>query len=907
MATSVIGSGRLARERSHTDPGHVSRIPSRSPHVPATPRVPPPVSTFSTPRRESRSIPPGRGYAAIAESSGSELSLHGDRGRALFVTNAVIAPSSSSSSEEIETSQFSPYVRVNSPARSSHRPQRNQPSGGRSAQTGLGLGLSTPGTMGNGQSHTTPLIGSSMPDDIESEYNSDPEDEDADSGASSAHLRSLVLDRQMFRPPNLNRNGSATSGDVLPNPWESTNVRPSEGDQRRRELIELVNGMDNDSLGSAQAYGHDDNLSDDEYTGEQGLAISPSDDFHNNVDVTLKPRDENANFVRHRPPSSGQATPRQPPSAPTVMGFSGSRPEYSSPRKFPGIMATGQRTEAHRNIGNEFSPLSEYSGDEDAHHTPNRVPSPPLQRARRSPLIKDRPSSRGFLEGDRPSSSRDTSGRAPVVGVALPPSTRLRGTDSRGPPGSTHRTSREMLGTSSLRSNSDGAHSTAGTRSIDRSREPKGKNASPVPVRHTALPHSDSSSSIESFRWRNEDQEISVDAEAIFEQLDTGRQPGGTETSATHPQRQGKGRNFQTSYPPEFPPPRETPNKLSQPTTKLPNSHGAPRAHEGTNTMQPPRRTDRERSSLASDFEQRTWLSTISSSAYHSLLDRYGEVEIKRQQIIWDLCESERAFVRRLQTFVRLFIRPLRMKDSVTWLAGVPIEVARLFDWLEDIINLHAQISSALRAIVSEQYPIVMRIAGRVRSFVSRLEVHQPYVVRLESTTILIKRLSGEFGSDFGEFIRIQQEHDDCHGWSVEAFLVEPVNRLVDYPIHFKVRFTTRTSPFIPTIICHRTAPPRCYAPRPPRLPGHFLTPPLHGNCRSCDARSEAPGGRVRVSKGPTRAYSRPACQSPAGSPIAEAPCQREIRSRRFSWQSSHIYDRRGSSKARALSANRWG
>ncbi|KAI0289009.1 Dbl homology domain-containing protein, partial [Russula brevipes] len=182
-----------------------------------------------------------------------------------------------------------------------------------------------------------------------------------------------------------------------------------------------------------------------------------------------------------------------------------------------------------------------------------------------------------------------------------------------------------------------------------------------------------------------------------------------------------------------------------------------------------------------------TWLSTISSSAYHSLLDRYGEVEIKRQQIIWDLCETERAFVRQLQTFVRLFICPLRMKDSVTWLAGIPTEVARLFDWLEDIINLHTQISSALRAIVSEQYPIVMRIAGRVRSFVSRLEVHQPYVVRLESATLLIKRLSGESNSDFGEFIRIQQELDECQGWSVEAFLVEPVNRLVDYPIHFKV------------------------------------------------------------------------------------------------------------------------
>lgn len=35
----------------------------------------------------------------------------------------------------------------------------------------------------------------------------------------------------------------------------------------------------------------------------------------------------------------------------------------------------------------------------------------------------------------------------------------------------------------------------------------------------------------------------------------------------------------------------------------------------------------------------------------------------------------------------------------------------------------------------------------------------------------MIKRLSGESKSDFGEFIRIQQEQDECHGWSVEAEL----------------------------------------------------------------------------------------------------------------------------------------
>jgi hypothetical protein len=806
VTAPVIGAGRLARERSHTDPGHVSRIPSRSPHVQAIPRVPPPVSTFSTPGQEPQVVRHNRGYAAISNSSGSELSLQGDRGRALFVTNAVIVPSSSSSSEEVEACQLSPYVRVKHPAWSSHMLQRIQPFGGRSAQSGVGLGLGTQGTMGDSHSNATRHIGSSMPDgDIESEYNSDPGDEDAgppiSSSASSAHLRSLVLNRQILRSPDLSRNNSASSGDALPNPWSSSAVKSSEGDQRRRELIELVNGMDHGSLDSAQPCEYDDSLSDDEYVGEQGLAISPSDDFGNITDITLKPDHENRPFSWRRSPGAGQAmaTPRQLPSAPISMAFSGDNSEYPSPRNLSRTIARDQQmTEIHRNDkGDDFSPLSEYSGDEDVHHALNKATSPSaqVQRIRQSPQARDRPLFGGICEGDRSLSPRESSGRAPTVGIALASSTRLRSSGSRRPSGSTHRTTREMLATSSLTSNFDGAHSSGVTQSLDRVR--KGTQRSPAPMRDTILPHADSSSSIESLRWQHqhEGQDISVDAEAIFEQLRVGRgrPPAANETSSVHSQREVQERKSQMNYPSKTSSesPRDTGNSLPQTKTDTPNSHDVAGVYERTNTIQVTRGD--ARNSQASELEQRTWLSTISSSAYHSLLDRYGEVEIKRQQIIWDLCEAEKTFVRRLQTFVRLFIRPLRIKDSVTWLAGVPMEVARLFDWLEDIINLHAQISSALRAVVSEQYPIVMRIAGRVRSFVSRLEVHQPYVVRLESTTLLIKRLSGERSSDFGEWIRIQQEQDECHGWSVEAFLVEPVNRLVDYPIHFKVRFTSRT------------------------------------------------------------------------------------------------------------------
>ena len=828
MSGSVISSNRLARERSRTDPGHVSRIPARSPHLPATSRVPPPVSAFSTPGRAPHGTPLSRRYAALSDSSGSELNLQGERGRALFVTNALIVPSSSSSSEEIETSQ--PASNADPLVASSHITQRNYPY---DRKPPVGLGLGTPTRLSNihahSRSHAAPLAASDMPEiKIENEHNFGLGDEDAgalavSSSASSAYLHSLTPNRRTLRSPKLTRNIGTTSGGILPNPWDSSDVKLNESDQRRRELIELVNEMDHGFLGSAQSYDYD-SLSDDEYAGEQGLAISPSDNFDNNTNTPLRLGD--GDDLRRLSLVSGtnQATPRQ---RPMRIALAGEHTEYSPLTNLPSTLGrvNNQTVVAHRKEQEpEFSPLSDYSDDEEAQYSPNNTgASLPPQRNHRGPLTHDL--LRSKHEGDYHLSSRESSNRAPIVSPALPIPTR-RGSGTGDCSEKARRTSRESPVASSPKANFHGTHSSAGTRNLSRVRERNGGTQhSPARVSDAPLPHTDSASSISSLRWHNEDQDISVSAEVVFEQLNTGRQSAAIGDPPAQSQWQSKGRKLPTVYPTKSPSPRETPISHPQSVANLPKSHDIHRAYEGVDPVLLAQRE--QRNSQASGSEQRTWLSTISSSVYHSLQDRYGEVEMERQQIIWDLCETERIFVRRLRTFVRLFICPLRMKDSVTWLAGVPPEVARLFDWLEDIINIHAQLSSALRAIVSEQYPIVRHIAGKVRSFVSHLEVHQPYVVRLESTTLLIKRLTEESSSDFGEFIRIQQEQDECHGWSVEAFLVEPVNRLVDYPIHFKVR-TEMSLPFVLRAYHHLPAPPGCDTPGSSGSPRHSFPPPLH-------------------------------------------------------------------------------
>jgi len=45
--------------------------------------------------------------------------------------------------------------------------------------------------------------------------------------------------------------------------------------------------------------------------------------------------------------------------------------------------------------------------------------------------------------------------------------------------------------------------------------------------------------------------------------------------------------------------------------------------------------------------------------------------------------------------------------DSGTWISGVPPEIARLFDCLEDILVLHTQILSPPGTTQDAQYPVV--------------------------------------------------------------------------------------------------------------------------------------------------------------------------------------------------------
>lgn len=167
--------------------------------------------------------------------------------------------------------------------------------------------------------------------------------------------------------------------------------------------------------------------------------------------------------------------------------------------------------------------------------------------------------------------------------------------------------------------------------------------------------------------------------------------------------------------------------------------------------------------------------------------------ETKRRKIICEFCDSEETFVARLHVCVQLFILPLRVRNSKAWVDGVPSDIARFLDWFEDIANLHARhivptLRNVQRAVAHPEQNSVRCISEPLLTLIPRLEIYQPYLVRLRSIANAVGRMVSERDNDFGEFVAIQQRTPECGGWGLEEFLFEPMNRLTKYCDFFSVR-----------------------------------------------------------------------------------------------------------------------
>ncbi|KAL9939382.1 hypothetical protein V8E36_002195 [Tilletia maclaganii] len=180
-----------------------------------------------------------------------------------------------------------------------------------------------------------------------------------------------------------------------------------------------------------------------------------------------------------------------------------------------------------------------------------------------------------------------------------------------------------------------------------------------------------------------------------------------------------------------------------------------------------------------------SWRSQLPDATYRSLLSQWGPQEMHRQQVLWELCETERSFLQAISSVQKTFAWPLRTPEG-RWIKGIPTLVARLFDWLQDILQLHWEIYSTLRRARRQQIPVLVSIAARLQRHVLKLDVYQPYLVRYEAITQSIEEMVRSEDSVFGQFVRMQMQLCSCNTMSFSSLLLKPIQRLMKYPLFFK-------------------------------------------------------------------------------------------------------------------------
>ncbi|KAL1409932.1 hypothetical protein Q8F55_003931 [Vanrija albida] len=164
-----------------------------------------------------------------------------------------------------------------------------------------------------------------------------------------------------------------------------------------------------------------------------------------------------------------------------------------------------------------------------------------------------------------------------------------------------------------------------------------------------------------------------------------------------------------------------------------------------------------------------------------------GPNEINRQEVMWELCETEAAFVRSCRDVLRLFVTPLRTPHG-DWMSGVPPGACELFESLEAITQTHAEISTSLH-LMRRRSNEILDVGEFVKQFskwVARLACHEPYLVLFNPICALIDESSRDDTSTFGEFLRMQTRDKALGSLSLGSMLLKPVQRLTKYPLFLK-------------------------------------------------------------------------------------------------------------------------
>lgn len=195
--------------------------------------------------------------------------------------------------------------------------------------------------------------------------------------------------------------------------------------------------------------------------------------------------------------------------------------------------------------------------------------------------------------------------------------------------------------------------------------------------------------------------------------------------------------------------------------------------------------------------EQKLWINTVPKE----IADSTGDKEKKRQEVISEICYTERDFVKDLEYLRDFWILPLRGK--VNGVSAIPSQrrekvVRNIFSNIVDQPSIHAVSSRFAKSLTERQQksPVVNHIGDIFLEFVPQFEPFIHYGAKqLEAKFEFENERS--INKDFAKFVDDVERRRESRKLELNGYLTKPTTRLARYPLLLEnvLKYTDEDNP----------------------------------------------------------------------------------------------------------------
>ncbi|CAG8545852.1 8506_t:CDS:2 [Ambispora gerdemannii] len=172
------------------------------------------------------------------------------------------------------------------------------------------------------------------------------------------------------------------------------------------------------------------------------------------------------------------------------------------------------------------------------------------------------------------------------------------------------------------------------------------------------------------------------------------------------------------------------------------------------------------------------WTDTVDTELANNL----SPLELKRQEVLFEIIKTEAEYVRDLRLIEELFIQPIKAAEAKCNKTAVPENLTKVFNAISYFLFIHEVISNCLNERQENEAPLVRSISDILLAYVWVFRAYAPYLIHYEEA---LRELNESLRrkDKLGRLVKKQQKIPACRNMPLTTYLLKPFQRLLKYPL----------------------------------------------------------------------------------------------------------------------------